>query len=77
MFLHTQVSIAATVMDLRDRDSDLRRRLASDDGLEQSVEKMLYLGGAIVLALAALGFLYTTFSSAKSSIPNPALPTPP
>ena len=48
-----------------------------DEGLEQSVEKMLYLGGAIVLAVAALAFLYTQFGNAKKLVPPPSLPANP
>ena len=60
-----------------DTQAHVRSLWEDEDGLEQSVEKMLYLGGAIVLAVAAITFLYTQFGTAKSKVPTPNLPTGP
>jgi hypothetical protein len=60
-----------------DARDDVRALWDDEDGLEQSVEKMLYLGGAIVLAVAAIAFLYTQFGTAKSNVPAPNLPAGP
>lgn len=72
------VWLAVAYGDLRVRAKRAYDRLLEDDGLDDSVTRMLMLGAAVVLALAAITVAYAVFTSAKGEIDdNPVLPAPP
>ena len=47
-----------------------------EDGFELSVEKMLFLGAAVVVGLAAIAFAISTFNAAKANVPTPTPAAP-
>ena len=64
--------------DIRVRAKRAYDHLMEDDGLDDSVTRMLMLGAAVVLALAAITVAYAVFTSARDSVEDtPVLPPPP
>ena len=48
--------------------------LSDDRGVEDSPAKMIWIGAAIVIAIAATAFAISVFNDAQSQVPSPAVP---
>ena len=48
--------------------------LSDDRGVEDSPAKMIWIGAAIVIAIAATVFAISVFNDAQSQVPSPAVP---
>jgi hypothetical protein len=47
-----------------------------EDGLDDSVVKMIWLGAAVIVGTVAVAFAITIFNSAKNNVPTPTPATP-
>lgn len=48
--------------------------LSDDRGVEDSPAKMIWIGAAIVIAIAATAFAVNIFQDAQGQVPQPAVP---
>ncbi|WP_420451662.1 hypothetical protein [Ilumatobacter sp.] len=51
-------------------------RLSDDSGVEDAPSKLIYLGVAVAVAIAAGLFIIQQFNDARDSVPDPIAPTP-
>jgi hypothetical protein len=47
-----------------------------DDGLDDSVQKLIWLGAAVAVGVAAVAFAITIFNAAKTNVPTPTPAAP-
>ena len=59
---------------LRERVSNAWQARHDEDGVDEAVTKMVWLGVGIVVALAATAFFVAKFNQAKSTVPDPVAP---
>ena len=60
-----------TVMWMRDRRDAAVEWMRRDDGQEAGVEKLILIGAAIAIAVAAAAFFVAKFNSAKNNVDDP------
>ena len=60
--------------DVCDRARAAWRSRYEEDGIDEAVTKMVWLGVGIVVALAATAFFMAKFNQAKSTVPDPVAP---
>ncbi len=70
------VWLATAWIHLLDGGRTLAHRLTDDRGVEDSPSKLIFLGVAVAIAIAAGLFIIGVFNDAQSGVPDPVAPTP-
>jgi len=60
-----------SILWMQDRTDAVKAWMRRDDGQEAGVEKLILIGAAIAIAVAAAAFFVTKFNAAKNNVDDP------
>ncbi len=60
-----------SILWMQDRRDAVKEWMRRDEGQEAGVEKLILIGAAIAIAVAAAAFFVTKFNAAKANVDNP------